>query len=145
MKRLIAIFGYLAYIILALSMKSTAKAVMSNAEENAGLFEKKFGIELEVVELELLCTILTIYAVIAVVALLIKASHAALGFGFCGALNMLFDTLFCAIHGIVLYLFVTNALHASAGAYICITVLFLLSLIALFSNGASLTKPAAKG
>lgn len=144
MIKVISIFGYLAYILLAISMRSTALAEMGNPEENAGLFARKFGIDLEIVELELLCTILAIYAVIAAVALLIKMSHAALGSGFCGALNMMFDLLFCVIHGIILYCFVTNELSATGGACTYMAVLFAVSLIALFSNGASLSRPAAK-
>ena len=142
MKRVISVFGYLAYILLAISMRSTAKSELSAVEENAGLFAKKFGIELEVVELELLCTILSIYAAIAIVALLIKTSHAALGFGLCGALNMLFDFLFCALHGLVLYAFITGEINASKGAYVYMIILFVVSFLTLFSNGASLSKPA---
>ena len=144
MVKIISIFGYLAYFFLALSMRSTAMAEMGNQEENAGLFARKFGIDLEIPELELLCAILAVYAVIAAVALLIKLSHAALGSGFCGALNMLFDLLFCVIHGIILYCFATKELSATGGACAYMAALFVVSLIALFSNGASLSSPSAK-
>ena len=144
MKKLISVFGYLAYIFLALAMISTAKDEMSNLAENSGLFARKFGIELGIAGLGPLCTVLTIYVAIAVVALLIKMSHAALGSGFCGALNMLFDTVFCIIHGLVIYAFVTDIIPANAGARAYVIALFVVSLLTLFSNGASISKPAAK-
>ena len=141
MKRLIAIFGYLAYIFLGITMLTTARAELSSPE-NAGAFAEKFGIEIEAAVLGILCTVLIIYIIVAAIALLIKMSHAASGFGFFGALNMLFDVVFCIVHGAILYSLVTSDASKSTVTYLA--VLFGISIFALFSNGASLSRPAGK-
>ena len=141
MKKLIAIFGYLAYIVLGASMISTANTdLKSPSADGASAFTEKFGLEIETAVLGILCTFLVIYVIIATIALLIKVSHAALGFGFFGALSMLFDFIFCIIHGVILYSLVTSNFQKSAITYLA--VLFAISLFTLFSNGASLSKPA---
>ena len=142
MKKLIAIFGYLAYILLGISMISTARAELSAPAENAGSFAEKYGLEIEAAVLGVLCTFLIIYVIIASIAFLIKLAHAGLGFGFCGALSMLFDLIFCIIHGVILYSLVTSGAATSAIMYLA--VLFAVSLFTLFSNGASLSKPSGR-
>ena len=121
-------------------MISTAKADLSATAESADAFAEKFGLEIETAVLGILCTFLIIYVIIATIALLIKVAHAALGFGFCGALSMLFDFIFCIIHGVILYSLVTSDSPALAIKYL--VILFAISLFTLFSNGASLSKPA---
>ncbi len=142
MKKLIAIFGYLAYILLGISMITTARAELSSPAENAGAFAEKYGIEVEAAVLGILCSFLVIYVITAAIALLIKMSHATSGLGFFGALNMLFDVVFCIIHGVILYFLVMSDGSRSTITYLAI--LFAISLFALFSNGASLSKPAGK-
>ena len=142
MKKLIAIFGYLAYIILGFSMLTTARAELSDPAENVGAFAEKFGIEIEAAVLGVLCSFLVIYIGVAAVAMLIKMSHAALGVCFFGALNMLFDIIFCLIHGVILYALITSEAPRSTITYLA--VLFAISLFALFSNGASLSRPSGR-
>ena len=141
MKKLISIFGYLAYVILGVSMITTAKAEIKYPEENAGLFANKFGFDIEPAVLAVICTFLVIYVIIAAIAFTIKLGHAGLNFAFCGALSMLFDVIFCIIHGVILY-FIIQA-DSSTTAIIYLAVLFAISMFTLFSNGASLTKPVA--
>ena len=140
MKKLIAIFGYLAYVILGISMLSTAKSELGNPEENAGKFAEKFGFEIEHAVLAVLCTFLIIYIIVAAIAFLIKMGHAGLNIGFCGAISMLFDVIFCIIHGVILYSLMTSG--ASSTAIFYLVVLFAISLFTLFSNGASFSKPS---
>lgn len=140
MKKLIATIGYIAFVLLGISMVTTASAELSNPAENAGAFAAKFGLEIERAVLAVLCTFLAIYIVMASIALLIKIGHGVFNIGICGALSMLFDVLFCIIHGVILYALIKAS--ASATAIIYLALLFGASLFALFSNGASISKPA---
>ena len=142
MKKLIAIFGYLAYFVLGISMITTANSELNAPLENAGLFADKFGFEIESAFLAVLCTFLTIHVIMAAIAFLIKLGHAGLNIGFCGALSMLFDVIFCIIHGVILYSLISSSASRTAIIYIC--ALFAISLFTLFSNGASFSKPRAK-
>ena len=142
MKKLVAIFGYLAYVVLGISMITTAKRELGDPVENAGLFAEKFGLEIEAAVLAVLCTFLTIYVIMAAIAFIIKLGHAGLNMGFFGALSMLFDVIFCIIHGVILYSLMD--FDSSRTALIYLGVLFAISLFTLFSNGASFSKPAAK-
>ena len=142
MKKLIATFGYLAYVLLGISMVTTANAELKSPIENAGLFAGKFGFEIETAVLAVLCTFLVIYVIMAAIALLVKMGHGVLNLGICGALSMLFDVIFCIIHGVILYSLVVAGASGTAIKYLAI--MFAISLFALFSNGASFSKPRAK-
>ena len=138
MKKTIPIFIYLAYTVLGIRMMLDTRADLNNIPENAESVGEGISSGISAGFLTLFSIIFMIYAAASAVALLFNLLHIGTGFALFGAICVLFDLLFAAAYGVILYYTVIGE-GLSEGIAI-FAALFLSALASMFSNASSLSK-----